>query len=388
MKPTALLCLLLTLFAFPLSAQIDYVIYDGSDNVAGTVDEPFRLVSTAPGITSTSPDATLYAACHNFSACKPDQFALSYASGAAYSFAPPPPASTTHTGLGFVMNNGTGVAIPVDEIEFDMERFNNAGTPTQVQICYRVNSGTWVNTLRSVVASTSACTYGTGSVLWTFPASVMVPVGGTFEVKLQMFGGSVWCDHYEMMIDRGVVRTTIPFPARWTEFSANMRDDQEVELNWITSYETGSREFLVERSVNGTDFETIDAVAAAGDSENEISYLSYDRNLPASERWYYRITALGVDGDTKSSWVIEMQRDEPNAIPFRMYPNPASDRLTIELNDQSGRSVAVYNTMGQKVLEQEIVQATEFDLQSLDAGHYIVRLQTQEAVYTQPLIVR
>lgn len=83
---------------------------------------------------------------------------------------------------------------------------------------------------------------------------------------------------------------------------------------------------------------------------------------------------------------------EETATPsFTIYPNPASDELTVELPEGiQGERIALVNNLGQVVLEKVLrqEQRSSFDLNGLAKGWYTVRVVNGSTVLTQKLIVQ
>jgi len=79
--------------------------------------------------------------------------------------------------------------------------------------------------------------------------------------------------------------------------------------------------------------------------------------------------------------------NENNNIVAMVYPNPATDVVNIKTNTVIN-SLVVYNYAGQEVVN-EVVGNNEFSIStvSLDAGVYILRLETEDGVATTKLIV-
>jgi hypothetical protein len=64
---------------------------------------------------------------------------------------------------------------------------------------------------------------------------------------------------------------------------------------------------------------------------------------------------------------------------LRVYPNPAHDRLTVELPDNTEARLRVFDAMGQLVLEAvSHADRTELDLSGLKPGHYVVQVISGE----------
>jgi hypothetical protein len=90
--------------------------------------------------------------------------------------------------------------------------------------------------------------------------------------------------------------TGIPLPILLTNFTASRQDNSAV-LQWQTAEEENTREFLVQRSPDGTTFSTIGAVAAAGNSSVTLDYSFVDGSPVAGDN-YYRLEEVDQDGYT------------------------------------------------------------------------------------------
>lgn len=72
---------------------------------------------------------------------------------------------------------------------------------------------------------------------------------------------------------------------------------------------------------------------------------------------------------------------------FALYPNPASDKVTVLGNDRIS-SVNVYNMLGQQVLQNANVNSKEakLDTAHLPGGKYLVRITSENGVTTKSLL--
>lgn len=73
---------------------------------------------------------------------------------------------------------------------------------------------------------------------------------------------------------------------------------------------------------------------------------------------------------------------------FLIYPNPANNELFISgQNEADLIEVSVYNQMGQKVLDIELV-TNAIDVSSLDKGMYIIELVSKSSKFREKLMIR
>lgn len=84
--------------------------------------------------------------------------------------------------------------------------------------------------------------------------------------------------------------------------------------------------------------------------------------------------------------VAEVQE---HPIALELYPNPASERVTLRTYTLEESLVEVYSLSGQRVLQRKVQGGeTTFDLQGWQSGLYIVRSHDRSGVRTAKLIVK
>ena len=82
--------------------------------------------------------------------------------------------------------------------------------------------------------------------------------------------------------------------------------------------------------------------------------------------------------------------DLDNAL-FTVYPNPASHQIYINSNKNSGLAkVEVYDINGRKVINQNIdlVNTATLNTSNLETGIYVLHINTDNASYTQKVIIQ
>ncbi|OSZ80655.1 hypothetical protein CAP36_05220 [Chitinophagaceae bacterium IBVUCB2] len=96
--------------------------------------------------------------------------------------------------------------------------------------------------------------------------------------------------------------TLVSFTGERVNVSAN-------QLKWSTAQEQNSKVFYIQRSSNGTLFNDIDFVAAAGNSNQVINYTYPDKNA-GPYGWFYRLRMVDIDGQEKFSSIIFIEGDK------------------------------------------------------------------------------
>ena len=135
-------------------------------------------------------------------------------------------------------------------------------------------------------------------------------------------------------------------PVTLTNFTGQLQNKQ-VLLQWTTSAEYNSKQFEVERSFDGINFEKIGVVPAAGNSNTVRQYNYVDRSS-LTENNYYRLRTVDINGGSKLSNVvlIKLPDAQQNLIvmgnPFRngliiRFVKPADDAGSLSLFDMTGK---------------------------------------------------
>lgn len=126
--------------------------------------------------------------------------------------------------------------------------------------------------------------------------------------------------------------------------------ERENHLSWGTLSEYNSKFFIIQRSLDGIEFEDIHLEDAAGNSTELIEYQAIDEN-PFDAINYYRLKQIDVDGTTKYSDVKAL--DNRMAKEANLFPNPANSLVTITLDEKpkSTAKIVVRNMVGAPVIE-------------------------------------
>src|SRR5204863_1392458 len=81
-------------------------------------------------------------------------------------------------------------------------------------------------------------------------------------------------------------------PIEWEKFETSILSDCSVQLTWQTANETGPGQFVVERSIDGRNYESIATIPPGG---NSFSYRDKDLS-PENGKASYRILAEDING--------------------------------------------------------------------------------------------
>ncbi|MBF9221940.1 T9SS type A sorting domain-containing protein [Hymenobacter ruricola] len=177
-----------------------------------------------------------------------------------------------------------------------------------------------------------------------------------------------------------------PLPVVLTYFSAQASKGT-VQLRWATATEHNSKAFVIERSADGEVFAAVAETKAQGSSTRAMEYAAVDaKPLPGTS--YYRLRQVDVDGTTTYSKAATVSVAVPNQ-PVDFYPNPAADRLTLDLSTAPATpcEVRLVRLTGQLWLRASLTggRAQELPLAGVPAGLYLLHVRTAQGSTVQRL---
>jgi hypothetical protein len=184
-----------------------------------------------------------------------------------------------------------------------------------------------------------------------------------------------------------------PLPVELTSFNANCTENATT-INWQTASEHNSAYFDIEKSRDGSTWNVIKTVNAAGNSTSTIDYSIEDAEKTTGVV-YYRLNQIDQDGESKIYGPISANCGETTDFTATVFPNPASGMVTVEMNNPIAQSVSIQicGTDG-KVIEQiantleEGTTQIPLSIATLKAGVYTVKVNGENTLKTIKLIVQ
>ncbi len=160
-----------------------------------------------------------------------------------------------------------------------------------------------------------------------------------------------------------------PLPVNLVSQVAKLIDNEMVRIEWQTASEHLSSIFIIEKSTDLLDFERVGTLNAKGESNILINYETFDYS-PGKGIVYYRITQVDIDGKLQVFPVMPIEINQE--LKIELYPNPASDVITI--NSNSKVDIDIYGISGNLVFQQKsILGKSEIDVFSWSKGVYTIR---------------
>ncbi len=194
--------------------------------------------------------------------------------------------------------------------------------------------------------------------------------------------------------------TASPLPVELIDFEVKFIEG-EAHIYWTTLTEKDNKEFFIERSVDGENFEVIANVEGAGNSNEALNYHKIDYD-PLTGISYYRLKQVDFDGTVSYSAIVKLTHGESNEEDFDFYvfPNPTNHGETIfvrttghQVNEEMRFSL--YNMYGGKEYTK-VLQADNHGVfvgelytgHELEPGVYLLVEESQSKNSTQKIIIK
>ncbi len=179
--------------------------------------------------------------------------------------------------------------------------------------------------------------------------------------------------------------TTVPVVL--SSFTAE-KSNENVMLKWTTSTEINSKNFEVQRSIDGKIFISIGIVDAKGNSTQTNSYSLVDYN-PFAGTNYYRLKQVDMNGKFSLSEMKTVKFNSKDLVDINIYPNPAHSVTTIQIDKLLGVGTIIVTDLYGKQLKIQSLNTTNttLDISDLAKGVYLVNVMVNKGRVTKKLIV-
>lgn len=184
-----------------------------------------------------------------------------------------------------------------------------------------------------------------------------------FEFAVPSFSHFIITPSHDVLLDNNLL-----------DFTAEKYNHNQVELKWTVQNSTDVATYTVERSHDGINAYTIAELASHHQSATDY-YQTIDAN-PRYGTNYYRLRAQHLDGQSSFSDWRAVDIGGP-AHATKVFPNPASDQISIQLPNPTNAQIRLFNTLGQLVAAQTFDQPNQthtLSLADLPAGIYTLQI--------------
>lgn len=191
--------------------------------------------------------------------------------------------------------------------------------------------------------------------------------------------------------DYYVVVNSVPLAVKLTHFSAEKRNEQEVDIRWSVEDEDAGTGYLVQRSIDGSLWEDIDQETASQKGQHDYYYSDGFPSKPVS---YYRLKFTDGSNKIYYSQVKKVQFSLVRSC--HLFPNPASQNTSLEIEAiTTGKAILrLQDIVGKTIFEQQLVLKGGTNIiqlnmiNTLNSGVYTICLSMADDSFTKKLIVR
>jgi hypothetical protein len=188
----------------------------------------------------------------------------------------------------------------------------------------------------------------TGFTTFITPSNVdVIPYDNGYYAEYQVSSFS------EFWINGGGAGQNQPLPIVLGMFTVT-KNNATALLQWTTLQETNTDQFVIERSTDGINYESIGTLAANGNTTTISKYQFTDKQMATGIN-YYRIKTMDKDAKFMLSPVRSLNNVD-NDFTISLLPNPVTKGMVyintsancnrIELHDATGRLIEVVNVKG------------------------------------------
>jgi hypothetical protein len=135
------------------------------------------------------------------------------------------------------------------------------------------------------------------------------------------------------------------YPVEMLSFTAELKEDNTVELKWSTAAEKNNAYFDIQRSPDGEDWETLASIPGATSTSVKKNYTALDE-YPLNHLSCYRLQQTDLDGRTKISLVVKIDLENRLNYTVKVYPNPASQSMVVQGNAEELSGLMAYDVSG------------------------------------------
>jgi hypothetical protein len=220
---------------------------------------------------------------------------------------------------------------------------------------------------------------------YTVEIDTMLVQSGTYTIMI-LDNNGVEVGDFGFSLTRIVqgVACHCTLPLTWLYFKGQQQENS-TQLSWATATEQNSKEFIIERSLDGRDYTTIGSVPAAGNSVRN-TYYHYDDNEASSlqaDILYYRLKQVDLDGKYEYSTIVAISSQQSRVEPLvKANPNPFKQSISLQLMNApvtlKTDKVTLYSMEGKLLYQKSLASRSTQnvvlnDLPVLSPGTYLLK---------------
>ena len=234
-----------------------------------------------------------------------------------------------------------------------------------------------------------------GSCSGLVPISCSNGAGGTVTATASGFTAGervfVAIDGYSGSNCTYTIRASNALPLRVSlkSFTGIVKPNSNL-IKWVSLQEVNNLYYEIERSTNGTSFQSIGRVNGKGDSDSETQY-SFEDAFPV-EKAYYRLKDVDIDQRINYSKIIELARSSNPSIKLSVQ-NPVQNQanMFITTNFEALAEMLIIDMFGNIVFKNQFylregLNQLKQNIDQLSQGNYVVKVTSNNLVVTNKFI--
>lgn len=168
----------------------------------------------------------------------------------------------------------------------------------------------------------------------------------------------------------------IVLPVEWKSFNV-VSLDRGNYITWETAQEFDNDYFEIQRSSNGTDFETITTIKGSSFSAVSSAYEFMDETFSSSIS-YYRILQVDFDGKEDFSKIVSVE-NQLHTAEVELYPTTIESDLYIKSSKDF--YISIFNSAGQLIIQKENVTSISFE--DHQSGIYYAQIFSTQGIFIE-----
>ena len=156
------------------------------------------------------------------------------------------------------------------------------------------------------------------------------------------------------------------------------------KLSWATATEVSTKSFVIEKSIDGKTFSTLEVIPA----KNKPSAYEYTDASKLTGSAYYRLKVTNNDGSY--SYSSSVQLSNKVSVKISVYPNPVVNTATVSHTQAVSGAVLKVSSISGKTISTYNVQLgatqTSINVGNLTKGSYVISYENNGEVSTTKFV--
>lgn len=184
-------------------------------------------------------------------------------------------------------------------------------------------------------------------------------------------------------------------PVTLVKFAAERQAGNAVLITWQGQNEVGFKEYVLERSSDGTNYTAVTTVPGKGGQVAQYAYTD-NTGLQTGARLYYRLRQVDINERITYSRILSVSMEPLTGISILITPNPSTGNVALKVSSDKKRMalINIIDNQGSVLVVQRAGIAKGDNIimlpaaSRLDSGIYTIVLNTGEEKVAVKLIIQ